>query len=49
LRSNANRQKTDAEQQLRTEQDKLSRLESLLDELVEKIGHPSEQPSRLPR
>ena len=40
---------TDAEQQLRTEQDKLSRLESLLDELVEKIGHPSEQPSRLPR
>jgi hypothetical protein len=40
---------TDAEQQLRTEQDKLSRLESLSDELVEKIGHPSEQPSRLPR
>jgi hypothetical protein len=40
---------TDAEQQLRTEQDKLSRLESLLDELVEKIGHPSEPPSRLPR
>lgn len=35
---------TDAEQQLRTEQDKLSRLESLLDELVEKIGSPSERP-----
>jgi isoleucyl-tRNA synthetase len=39
---------TDAELQLRTEQDKLSRLESLLDELVEKIGNPS-QPNRLPR
>jgi DNA repair exonuclease SbcCD ATPase subunit len=40
---------TDAEEQLRTEQDKLSRLESLLDELVEKIGSPSEQPARVPR
>ena len=40
---------TDAELQLRTEQDKLSRLESLLDELVEKIGSPRELPGRLPR
>jgi hypothetical protein len=40
---------TDAEQQLRTEQDKLSRLESLLDELVEQIGSPSAQPARVPR
>jgi isoleucyl-tRNA synthetase len=39
---------TDAELQLRTEADKLSRLESLLDELVEKIGNASEQPARLP-
>ena len=39
----------DAEQQLRTEQDKLSRLESLLDELVEKIGSQSERPRVVPR
>ncbi len=38
----------DAELQLRTEQDKLSRLESRLDELVEKIGSPREQPGRVP-
>jgi chromosome segregation ATPase len=38
---------TDAEQQMRTEQDKLSRLELQLDELVVKIG--SEQPARVPR
>ena len=35
---------TDAEQQLRTEQDKLNRLESQLDELAEKIGRLGEQP-----
>jgi hypothetical protein len=40
---------TDAELQLRTEQEKLHRLESLLDELVEKIGSPREQPGRVPR
>ena len=40
---------TDAELQLRTEQDKLTRLESLLDELVEKIATPREQPGRVPR
>jgi isoleucyl-tRNA synthetase len=39
---------TDAELQLRTEQDKLNRLESLLDELAEKIGSPREQPGRVP-
>jgi hypothetical protein len=38
---------TDAELQLRTEQDKLSRLESVSDELVAKIG--SEQPADAPR
>jgi isoleucyl-tRNA synthetase len=40
---------TDAELQLRTEQDKLSRFESLLDELVEKIASPREQQGRVPR
>jgi hypothetical protein len=40
---------TDAELQLRMEQDKLSRLESQLDELVEKTGSPREQPGRVPR
>jgi len=40
---------TDAELQLRTEQDKLNRLESALDELVEKIASPSDQPGRVPR
>jgi isoleucyl-tRNA synthetase len=40
---------TDAELQLRTEQDKLTRLESLLDELVEKIATPREHPGRVPR
>jgi septation ring formation regulator EzrA len=39
---------TDAEQQLRTEQDKLNRLELQLDELVEKVGSRSEQPGRVP-
>jgi isoleucyl-tRNA synthetase len=39
---------TEAELQLRTEQDKLTRLESLLDELVEKIGNPL-QLDRVPR
>jgi isoleucyl-tRNA synthetase len=32
----------DAELQLRTEQDKLNKLESLLDQIVEKIGSPHE-------
>jgi hypothetical protein len=40
---------TDAEEQMRTEQEKLSRLESLLDELVEKMGSSSEQQSSVPR
>jgi hypothetical protein len=40
---------TEAELQRRTEQDKLSGLESLLDELVEKIGSPREQPGPVPR
>jgi len=40
---------TDAEQQMRTEQDKLAMFESQLDELVGKIGSPSEQPARAPR
>jgi isoleucyl-tRNA synthetase len=40
---------TEAELQLQTEQAKLSGLESLLDELVEKIGSPPEQPGRVPR
>ena len=34
---------TDAEQQLRTEQDKLNKLETQLDELVKNIGNSSEQ------
>lgn len=38
---------TDAELQLRTEQDRLSKLESVLDELVARIG--SEQPAGAPR
>jgi hypothetical protein len=38
----------DAEQQLRTEQDKLSALETQLDELVKKMGGVSEQSSRVP-
>jgi hypothetical protein len=33
----------DAEQQLRTEQDKLNKLETQLDELVKNIGNSSEQ------
>jgi len=40
---------TEAELQLRTEQDKLNKLESLLDEIVEKIGSSHEEPSRVPR
>jgi len=40
---------TDAELQLRTEQDKLARLESALDDLVEKIGSSTGQPARVPR
>ena len=39
----------DAEQQLRVEQDKLSMLETQLDELVRKLGNPSEQPGRAVR
>jgi hypothetical protein len=38
----------EAEQQLRTEQDKLSALETQLDELVKKVGDPSEQSGRVP-
>ena len=38
----------DAEQQLRTEQDKLNSLESQLDELVKNIDSPSEQPGTVP-
>jgi|SRR5271169_6669470 len=40
---------TDAEQQLRMEQDKLNGLESQLDELVRKIESPSEQQGRVLR
>jgi isoleucyl-tRNA synthetase len=40
---------TDAELQMQTEQDKLSRLEALLDELVEKTASPTEPPGRVPR
>jgi len=40
---------TDAELQLRTEQDRRSRREALLDELVEKTASPFEQPGGLPR
>jgi|HubBroStandDraft_6_1064221.scaffolds.fasta_scaffold935842_1 hypothetical protein len=36
----------EAEQQLRTEQDKLDALETQLDELVKKLGDPGEQSSR---
>jgi len=39
----------EAEQQLRTEQDKLNRLESQLDELVKNMGNRSEQSDRVPR
>ena len=38
----------EAEQQLRTEQDKLNALETQLDELVRKLGNASEQPGRVP-
>jgi chromosome segregation ATPase len=38
----------EAEQQLRTEQDKLNSLETQLDELVRKIDNPSEQSGRVP-
>ena len=38
----------EAEQQLRTEQDKLTMLEGRLDELVRKLDNPSEQSSRAP-
>jgi hypothetical protein len=34
----------EAEEQLRAEQDKLNALETQLDELVRKLGTPSEQP-----
>jgi DNA repair exonuclease SbcCD ATPase subunit len=37
----------DAEQQLRAEQDKLNVLETQLDELVRKLGNPSEQPGSI--
>ena len=39
----------DAERQLRTEQDKLNGLETQLDELVRKLGNPSEQSRRVVR
>ena len=38
----------EAEQQLRTEQDKLTMLEGRLDELVRKLDNPGEQSSRAP-
>ncbi len=40
---------SEAEEQLRTEQDKLSSLETQLDELVRNMDNPSEQSGRLPR
>jgi chromosome segregation ATPase len=40
---------TDAEQQLRTEQDKLNRLEAQLDELVRTMGNTTEQTGVVPR
>lgn len=40
---------SEAEEQLRTEQDKLSSLETQLDELVRNMHNPSEQSGRLPR
>jgi len=40
---------SEAEEQLRTEQDKLSCLETQLDELVRNMDNPSEQSGRLPR
>jgi hypothetical protein len=39
----------EAEQQLRTEQDKLNSLETQLDELVRNVENPSEQSGRVPR
>jgi DNA repair exonuclease SbcCD ATPase subunit len=39
----------EAEQQLRAGQDKLNALETQLDELVGKLGNPSEQPGPIPR
>ena len=38
----------EADQQLRAEQDKLNALETQLDELVRKLGNPSEQAGRVP-
>jgi valyl-tRNA synthetase len=40
--------KTEAEQQLQTEQAKLKKLEAQLDELVRNMGEPSEQSDRVP-
>jgi hypothetical protein len=40
---------SEAEQQLRIQQDKLNKLETQLDELVAKMGNPSEQPGPVPR
>jgi chromosome segregation ATPase len=40
---------SEAEEQLRTEQDKLNGLETQLDELVRNMDNPSEQSGRLPR
>ena len=40
--------KTEAEQQLQTEQVKLNKLETQLDELVRNMGEPSEQSDRVP-
>lgn len=39
----------EAEQQLRTEQEKLNSLENQLDELVRNMDNPGEQPGRVPR
>jgi DNA replication protein DnaD len=38
----------EAEQQLRTEQDKLTMIETRLDELARNLGNPGEQSSRVP-
>jgi hypothetical protein len=40
---------TEAEEQLRTEQDKLNSLETQLDELVRNMDNPSEPSDRVPR
>ncbi len=40
---------SEAEEQLRTERDKLNSLEDQLDELVRNVGNPGEQSGRVPR